>query len=103
MMGKDSNALALAALGVFACAGIGAAHAAAGWDPSKPVEIIVPAGAGGASRRTVPPTTRAVTRAGRARSSAPDHGSQRVRVRRPSGRRRRSQAVAVLAGSTLSP
>ena len=49
MMGKDSNALALAALGVFACAGIGAAHAAAGWEPSKPVEIIVPAGAGGAS------------------------------------------------------
>src|SRR6476620_6115322 len=44
---SDARALAaLAAAGLLACSG--AAHGAA-WEPSKPVEIIVPAGAGGAS------------------------------------------------------
>jgi len=43
----DARAFAaLAAAGLLACSG--AAHGAA-WEPSKPVEIIVPAGAGGAS------------------------------------------------------
>ena len=44
---SDARAFAaLAAAGLLACSG--AAHGAA-WEPSKPVEIIVPAGAGGAS------------------------------------------------------
>jgi putative tricarboxylic transport membrane protein len=44
---SDARALAaLAAAGLLACSG--AAHGAA-WEPSKPVEMIVPAGAGGAS------------------------------------------------------
>src|SRR6478735_4795103 len=44
---SDARAFAaLAAAGLLACSG--AAHGAA-WEPSKPVEVIVPAGAGGAS------------------------------------------------------
>jgi len=44
---SDARAFAaLAAAGLLACSG--AAHGAA-WEPSKPVEMIVPAGAGGAS------------------------------------------------------